>query len=180
MYKSTLHTYKELRGRAKGEGDAEEEKEEGEEMNVTIMDNALKLYLYVYNIYVWCVIILSACQRDLAFSESRRQKGPPRTTIDGLYTMRSRDGYNVSLRFCDLRSIFYFSINPAAHNTINDIQKLFSDHVCLWVILPTRYICIFISAFHQSLPPFLGIHICICYAYIIYNINVWYVYIHYT
>lgn len=77
-----------------------------------------------------CCFILSACQRDLAFSESRRQKGPPRTTIDGLCTMRSRDGYNVSLRFCDRRSIFHFSINPAAHNTINDIQKLFSDRVC--------------------------------------------------
>lgn len=92
------------------------------------------MYLYILFIIYMCVImccfILSACQRDLAFSESRRQKGPPRTTIDGLCTMRSRDGYNVSLRFCDRRSIFHFSINPAAHNTINDIQKLFSDRVC--------------------------------------------------
>jgi len=54
------------------------------------------------------------------------------------------DGYDVSLRFCDRRSIFHFSINPAAQNTINDIQKLFSDRMCnftlpLHLYLTTRW-----------------------------------------
>jgi len=58
-----------------------EEEEEEEEENVIIMDNV---------VYVIMCCFISACQRDLAFFESRRQKSPPRTMIDGLYTMSSR------------------------------------------------------------------------------------------
>lgn len=102
-----MYVYKRTRvQRVEEDGSMEKNKYEGEEEaeeNVIIMDNVVPIYVII------CVALyyyrrVSVIWRFSRVADKRAPPGPRLTD----YTMRSRDGYNVSLRFCDRRSIFHF------------------------------------------------------------------------
>jgi len=120
-----------------------------------------------------CYYIIGVSAWFGVFGESPT-KGPPgpRSTdyirCAPAMAIMSRYGSAIYARF------FIFPLTRPAHNTINGIQKLFSDHVC---------VCNFTHPLHMYSSPHSTNHcrrswvyLCILCVYYIYNINVWYVY----